>query len=150
VDLILDLLQTASKWFSIPLPSWIFLLHLPVAATMIRVMVPRLYYTKQMAALSWTSLFSYLGSAILAVPLFFRDEISGLPIAHFYDGYLGLVEVMYAAIYIAFFIPFFGLFALKKRWTELGVDNGGSQYAKHRLISVTQNGNRRRGFGARS
>lgn len=114
LDLILDLLQTASKWFGIPLPSWIFLLHLPVAATMIRVMVPRLYYTKQMAALSWTSLFSYLGSAILAVPLFFRDEISGLPIGHFYDGYLGLVEGVYAAIYISFFIPLFGILALKK------------------------------------
>src|SRR5437016_3330792 len=62
LDLILDLLQSASKWFGIPLPSWIFVLHLPVAVTMIRVMVHRLYYTKQVAALSWSSLFSYLGS----------------------------------------------------------------------------------------
>jgi len=105
LDLILDVSSKAGTSAGRPLPAWIFVLHLSVVVTLIRVIVPRLYYVKQIDQLSWSPLFGYFGAVVLTIPLFFQEEAMKLPFAHFYDGYLAVVRLAFAAVYLMFFGP---------------------------------------------
>jgi len=109
-DLLVEVLSRGGKAIVRSHPSWLGSLHLPVALTIIRTVIPRLVYAKKSMSVFWSREFAYLGFLVLVLPLFFQSVLHDLPLGHFYDGYvLSVAQWIYAIVYVGFLLPAFGL-----------------------------------------
>jgi hypothetical protein len=122
---------TSTQFMGLSPPPWWTALHVPLAMTIVRVLLPRLPYAKNFLSATFGSPFYTIGSVVLVLPLFFQIAVNSLPVGNFYDGYLLGAQCVYAVVYVMFLIPVFVLIIADRIKAE-------SKYNPHRF-RTTQN-----------
>ena len=109
LDFLLEAIPRISESAGGLLPAWMSAFQIALIVTIIRVLLFRIRYAREIMSAIWSPTFSEIGSLVLALPLFFKIALHELPLGHFFDGYLLVAQCVFAVVYLGFLVPMFTL-----------------------------------------